>query len=258
MNATTTRKDSLTEFYDALAPDYDAMTSFEKRFEAERPLLRALVERYAIARALDAGCGTGFHSLLLAQLGVQVVGVDVSSEMLLVLRRHSNEMNLPVDAMQAAFHDIPDLFTTRFDAVFCLGNSLVHLLSVEEVQRSLRAFASVLKGGAKLIIQILNYDRILSERSVILGTREVDGTKFVRSYDYGKELLRFNVAKIENNGDSTEQHLISVPLRPIRRDELVEHLTRVGFADVQCFGKLAMNPFDWLSSKDLVVIATRN
>jgi ubiquinone/menaquinone biosynthesis C-methylase UbiE len=255
MNATTTTQHAVREFYDTLATDYDAMTGFEQRFEAERPVLRSLVEHYAITTALDAGCGTGFHSLVLAQLGVHVTAVDISSEMLAALRRHSEELKVSVRAVQADFGNIPDVLTTRFDAVFCLGNSLVHFFSEDEVRQALRAFASVLKPKALVVIQLLNYDRILSERTAILATREVEGTKFVRYYDYGKERLRFNVAKISNHRDSTEQSVISVPLRPLRKDELVQHLMDVGFRDVHCFGSLSMNAFDWLSSKDLVVIA---
>jgi ubiquinone/menaquinone biosynthesis C-methylase UbiE len=69
---------TVAKFYDALAPDYDTMTGFQKRFVHEKPFFRLLVEKYKIRTVLDAGCGTGFHSLLLAQLGVQVTAIDVS------------------------------------------------------------------------------------------------------------------------------------------------------------------------------------
>ena len=55
----------VTQFYDNLADDYDAMTGFEKRFVHERPFFNLLMQRYGITSALDAGAGTGFHSLLL-------------------------------------------------------------------------------------------------------------------------------------------------------------------------------------------------
>ena len=55
------------DFYDVLAADYNAMTNFERRLITEQPLYRALVDRYHIHTALDAGCGTGFHSILQRQ-----------------------------------------------------------------------------------------------------------------------------------------------------------------------------------------------
>ncbi|MEK6756297.1 MAG: hypothetical protein AABZ02_09115, partial [Bacteroidota bacterium] len=66
--AATTKSEQVSmqdvaEFYDALAPDYDTMTGFEKRFVQERPFFRVLIERFGIKSALDAGCGSGFHSM---------------------------------------------------------------------------------------------------------------------------------------------------------------------------------------------------
>ena len=90
-------------FYDSLAPDYDDMTGFGKRFVHEKPFFRLLVENHRIGTALDAGCGTGFHSLLLAQLGVRVTAVDVSAEMLDRLERHGREMGLPVNRVRSDF-----------------------------------------------------------------------------------------------------------------------------------------------------------
>ena len=69
-------------FYDTLSDDYDSMTMFEQRLIKEESLFRTLVEKYKIKAALDAGSGTGVHSLLLAQTGVKVTAVDISRKML--------------------------------------------------------------------------------------------------------------------------------------------------------------------------------
>jgi len=51
------------DFYDELSADYDAMTGFDKRFAAERPFFRLIVERHNIKSAIDAGRGPAFtHS----------------------------------------------------------------------------------------------------------------------------------------------------------------------------------------------------
>ena len=124
--------DSVEEFYDRLAPDYDAMTTFEKRFVQEGPFFRLLVQRYHIASALDAGCGTGFHSIVLSSLGVSVTAVDISARMLLELQRHMTGLGRDVRTVQAQFADLPAHITERFDAVFCMGNTLAHLRTREE------------------------------------------------------------------------------------------------------------------------------
>jgi SAM-dependent methyltransferase len=52
----------------------------------ERPALRAMLPPVAGRRVLDAGCGTGRASVWLAEQGAEVVGVDISPEMLRVAR----------------------------------------------------------------------------------------------------------------------------------------------------------------------------
>ena len=88
--------ESVSHFYDALAEDYDAMTDLSERFHRERPAFQLLVDRYGIRSAADAGTGTGFHALLLAELGVDITAVDISARMADRLRAHARDRALPV------------------------------------------------------------------------------------------------------------------------------------------------------------------
>lgn len=118
---------SVSEFYDLLAPTYDAMTGFDKRFVQEKPFFRLLVERYEIKTALDAGCGSGFHSLLLSQLGIQVTAIDASAEMVRLTKEHARSFNVNIRTIHGSFGDLGNLVAEQFDAVFVMGNSLAHL-----------------------------------------------------------------------------------------------------------------------------------
>ncbi len=138
---------SAAEFYDTLASDYDRMTGFEGRFIREGPSFKAIAEDHGIAAALDAGCGTGFHSLLLARLGVNVTAVDLSEVMLERLRRHAQRENLSIATVRASFQELQQHLTTPFDGVFCMGNALAHLLTADDLRLALRNFFGLLKPG---------------------------------------------------------------------------------------------------------------
>jgi SAM-dependent methyltransferase len=75
------------ETYDAMAADYVAHYEGNPYTALyERPAVQALLPRVARLRVLDAGCGTGRASVWLAEQGADVVGVDVSAEMLRMAR----------------------------------------------------------------------------------------------------------------------------------------------------------------------------
>ena len=244
-------------FYDSLAPDYDEMTGFGRRFTREGPIFRLLVEKHGIGTALDAGCGTGFHSLLLAQSGVRVTALDVSGEMLGRVERHAKEMDLVVRTVQSDFKGVPGAAPGSFDAVFCMGNTIPHLLTGEEIRAALEAFAAVLRPGGILVVQILNYDRILSVRERVVGSSEARGVTFVRFYDFeeGDTRIGFNILRIEKREDTLITELLTVPLLPLTSSRLAALLDQSGNKGVKRFGSIAMDPYDPSTSRDLVVMA---
>lgn len=244
-------------FYDELAADYDMMTDFDARFEKEEPLFQQIVGEHSIATALDAGAGTGFHSLLLAKLGVQVTAVDISAEMLTRLSENAERMRLSVNLVQSPFHLLHEKVHQRFDAVFCLGNSLPHVLSDNEMNRTLANFYSLLNPGGILFIQILNYDKIMRTQERVLNIKKRGNALFIRFYDYCDERIRFNILKLIDRESKVDHTIHTVELRPIRKDDLEDFLSAVGFDSIAHYGSLELMPFDTERSPNLVTIAKK-
>lgn len=250
----TTDPFDIAAFYDWLSPDYDRMTSFDQRFAREQQSIKHLVEVYGIHTALDAGTGTGFLALVLAQIGVTVTAVDLSPSMIEQLSRNARRLGIGVNALVGAFKDISGLVQTRQDAVFSLGNTLAHSASQQELIASLTAFHQVLRPGGILIVQLLNYVRILSTRDRVQNVREDGSTRFTRWYEYEGERVRFHITR-EQVGSDAPGETRTVVLRPVTGEELMSVLPEAGFGDVSFYGGMTMDPYDPLVSKDCVVHA---
>lgn len=245
-------------FYDRLAPVYDAMTDPRTRTARERPFFSKLVQQYGIATAVDAGSGTGFHALLLSQLGVRVTAVDLSQEMLTRLAEHAAATKLHIPTVQGSLQEIPVKLPGARDALVCMGNTLAHQLSRETLQEALRGFAAVIRPGGVLLLQVLNYERILSRQERIQSVREEPNGMIVRFYDFGDPLLRFNILRLEKHDGGVRPLLSSIDLRPVLLPELKELLPAAGFAEPIVFGDITMSSFDPAASPDLIVLAVRD
>lgn len=247
---------SAEEFYDILAEQYDGMTGFEKRFEKERPAFRTIVERYGIRRALDAGSGSGFHSVLLAQLGVEVTALDISSKMMQLTAENARKYNVELKLFNGPFQEAPQEWRGSYDAVFVMGNSLPHVLSREDLRETLRHLLALLRSRGVLIAQCLNYERILARKDHVVNARKVNGVVITREYDYDSDGIRFSIVTQADGNPGKAESRETVRLRPVLKDELAGLLRELG-ATTEAFGNIFLESYQPSESRDLVIVATK-
>ncbi|UCE18681.1 MAG: class I SAM-dependent methyltransferase [Gemmatimonadota bacterium] len=245
------------QFYEELAAEYDAMTQFEARFEKERGFFEGLKQEYGLRKVLDAGCGTGFHSVLLAKLGLEVTGIDSSTDMLKKAGEHIRAHNVDVRFQRATFQDMGLRRDEKFDAVVCMGNSLPHLHTEREIVLSLKNFYNVLNDKGIVVIQNLNYDRIMRTRERIVSVKKSDGTLFVRFYDFGETNIVFHILVLKEQAKEFTHKLLSTVLRPIYQDELLAWFGQAGFQNLKSLGNMAGEKFSKETSRDLIVVGAK-
>ena len=122
MNSDPTRnriKELVRQHWDSRAAEFDKEASHGLLNDTQSRAWHELISRIAGTAALDVldvGCGTGFLSLLLAELGHRVTGIDVAGAMLAMAHRKAAERGLTVD-FRHADAEAPDLPAGSFDLV---------------------------------------------------------------------------------------------------------------------------------------------
>lgn len=104
------------------------------------------------ARIADVGCGGGLLSEALAARGAQVIGVDLSPELIEVAKLHLFESGLSVDYRVCSGEDLARDQPGQLDAVCCL-ELLEH---VPDSAALVQALADLLKPGGRLVLSTLN------------------------------------------------------------------------------------------------------
>jgi ubiquinone/menaquinone biosynthesis C-methylase UbiE len=102
---------------------------------------------------LDLGCGTGRLAIFLSQHGYRPVGVDLSLEMLKVLREKANDVNIP--ALVANLADL--CFADQsFDHAACLFGTLGLIVGDDARRRVIQSVHRVLRPGGVFVLHVHN------------------------------------------------------------------------------------------------------
>ena len=258
--------------YDDFSQDYDLFVDWESRLAVEMPFIEKHLKQLKTQRAhslrvLDAACGSGMHTIEIAKRGYSASGADLSPKMIHKAIGNARDAGVNVNFQESTFGNLAHAFKNDpgfpFDLIICLGNSLPHLLSLEQIQEALIDFANCMSQGGLLILQNRNFnavtknkDRWIEPKSRRIGKEE---WIFLRFYDFDSDgLITFNIVRLHRTNSNNWQQRISITrLYPLMQNDLARLMRNSGFSEISYFGIMDEIPFNPSSSENLVVVARK-
>ena len=238
----------MSKFYNEIAKYYDDIFPVQ---EVKTKLIVDSIKKSS-SNILDVACGTGGYAMQLYNRGHNLTAIDLDNKMIEELKFKSPN----IDSQVINMLDLNKL-DKKFDVIYSLGNSIVHLDSIQSVESFFRSCYSSMNNDGVLIIQIINYDRILDNEISSLSTinNKDKNLSFIRNYEYIKDenkiafhtLLKVNEELFEN----------TVKLLPIRSKEVVQSLKNSGFKGIMVYGDFSKSDFDSNKSIACVVVANK-
>lgn len=128
------------ELYDVSVPDWDGEIDFYREFAQKAKERRQSV--------LEVACGTGRVAIRLAQEGVEIVGTDLSKEMLQIARSKSTEVRWVNEDMRTL--DLGEMF----GLIIVPGHSFQFMLTPDDQVKALETFKRHLTKNGTLVIHL--------------------------------------------------------------------------------------------------------
>ncbi len=157
--------DAFARYYDELTAniDYPALAGYYDRLNLRFGGKRGIL--------LDLACGTGSLSVLFAEKGYDVIGVDMSPEML------DAAMSKPHENIQYLCQDMTelDLYGT-IDTVVCALDSFNHLENEEELRAAIERISLFSDNNAVFIFDVntlYKHEHILADSTFVYETEDV-------------------------------------------------------------------------------------
>ncbi len=141
--------------YDGRHADlYDLFYS-SKAYAAEANYLHDLLQkfsRYPARRVLDIACGTGSHAIELEKLGYEVVGTDISDDMLACARKKAGATSAGVRFEKQDMR-LLDVESGPFDSVLCLFDAIGHVQTTAAIKQTFQAVHRQLEVDGLFILE---------------------------------------------------------------------------------------------------------
>ena len=165
-----------------------------------QPAIARLASEGGFAGAvLDAGCGTGENTLLVASLGLPVLGVDVAETALAIARQKANERGIQAEFATAdALH--LERLGRRFETVLDCG--LFHTFNGDERPGYVASLASAIEHDGTL------YVLCFSDDGPDTGPHPVSEEELRAAFDPGNG---WNVADLSADRIQTRFHADGAP-----------------------------------------------
>lgn len=227
-------------FYEPLTPYYDEI------FPANPKALHFLASTFTSGGVLlDVGAGTGNMAIALLHEGFKVTAMEPEKTMAQQMQEKAK--TLPLKISTKTMQQL-DEYPEKFDGIYCIGNTLVHLNNLAEIETFLHQCYTKLNDNGILVFQIVNFAKSDFTFPVI----KKDTFEFIRRYDTSEENILFTTTL--KTADQTITNTTS--LYPATAKQLLPILDCCGFQDIKPYGNFEKSPYT-LESPALIIVAKK-
>ncbi len=216
----------LAHFYEWMVGDFETAQSETLDF-FERNRIKPLQNKVTI----DLGSGHGLQSIALAKLGFKVKSVDFNKQLLDCLSIRGKELGIQV-FLQDLLDEVN--FKEQAELMVCMGDTIAHLESVDDIRLLLdRSFRCLVKNG-KLILSYCDYGTELVDINRFIPVKADDNkilTCFLEYFIYKVKVTDLLYERIDGHW---VQRVSSYFKLRITNRMIEQLLNKVGFKILKC------------------------
>ncbi len=203
---------------------------------------------------LDLCCGQGRHAVLLAAMGLDVTGLDLSEQYLRLTEAAAQERGLSLQTVHADMREIP--FESHFDAIVNMFSSFGYLESEAEDARVLDSIRRALKPGGRVLLDLLNRDWVVDNYVQNDWHRGDDGTLYLEHRELDLLTSRNHVTFTAIGADGAQREIVGHHIRLYTLREVAGMLEAAGLAFEAVYGGFDGEPYG-IETRRTIVVARR-
>ena len=221
--------------YENLAFSYDRLTN-DVDYEATVDFYYQILEREGLKprTAADLACGTGSVTEILAKKGLQVIGVDMSEDMLTVASQKTADLYPAPWVICQALQDLR--LPRAVDLAVCALDSLDYITNPEECRKAIRRIYKCLNPGGIFIFDVNTPEKLRAMDGQVFLDEDDDVYCVWRGeFDEETNICSYGMDLFQRTGDLWERSFEEHCEYAYSQEQLTGYLKDAGFTHVEVY-----------------------
>lgn len=226
--------------YGIFASYYDLLTGNVNYAGYARRVDR-LLKCYGImgGRILDLACGTANLGIELSKLGYDIIGADISEEMIIAAKKKIKQADINT-GFRFFVQDMRKLSLPKIDAAVCSLDALNHLDSIEDIKRCFLGVREHLLDNGVFIFDMntpYKHEHILSDNTFVYEAPNVY-TVWQNRFSPAGCAVDMTLDFFIKNSGGYERHTEKIREKAYRKTVILSALRSCGFEPLGMFDEL--------------------
>ena len=222
--------------YEALAASYDRLTN-DVDYEATVAFYYEILKQEGLKprTAVDLACGTGSVTAILAGKGLQVIGVDMSEDMLTVASQKAGDLH---PAPWFICQSLQELRLPKaVDMAVCALDSLDYVTDPEDCREAIRRVYKYLNPGGIFIFDVNTPEKLQAmDGQVFLDEDENVYCVWRGEFDEETNICSYGMDLFQRKGNLWERSFEEHCEYAYSAETLVGYLRAAGFTHIRVYG----------------------
>ena len=221
--------------YKNLALSYDRLTN-DVDYEATVAFYKEILKREGLRprTAVDLACGTGSVTEILARQGLEVIGVDLSEEMLTVAMEKVMDMDKPP---RFVCQPLQNLRLPRgVDLAVCALDSLDYITNPDDCKEAIRRVYKALNPGGIFIFDVNTPEKLRAMDGQVFLDEDDDVYCVWRGeFDQETNICSYGMDLFQRRGNVWERSFEEHREYAYSREQLTQYLKAAGFTHIAVY-----------------------
>ncbi len=221
--------------YRELAASYDRLTNdvaYEKVVEFYRQILQR--EGLNPRTAVDLACGTGSVAMLLAKQGMQVIGVDISEDMLCVASQKTQDMENPPMYICQSLQNLH--LAKAVDLAVCALDSMDYITDPADCRLAIQRIYKALNPGGCFIFDINTPEKLWAMDGQVFLDEDDDVYCVWRGeFDRQSNVLSYAMDLFQRQGNVWHRSFEEHREYAYSAEQMVQYLKDAGFTAIAVY-----------------------